>query len=87
MKIVGEVNIPGGRASMTLHTLNTVQIGPASKLRIVQFEGEVGFYLIRYDSREHELADTLHDTVQQAIEQAEFEYSITPKTWEFAKLN
>ncbi|MEM0983179.1 MAG: hypothetical protein AAGI17_04420 [Planctomycetota bacterium] len=54
---------------------------PAS-LQIEQFDGTSEFYLIRYDADHQEITDTLHGSVHQAMEQAEFELGITSARWE-----
>ena len=81
MKILAELSIPSGGVSAAVHTVNAEQLGPTFKLRIVQFSGEYGFYLIRYSSGGQELTDTLHDSVQDALVQAEFEYGVSPNLW------
>jgi hypothetical protein len=39
------------------------------------------FYLIHYDSEGNELSDTLHDGVEDAMEQAAFEFSVERSEW------
>lgn len=50
------------------------------ELRIIQL-GENGFYLIRLDKDGEELTDTFHESIDQAMHQARWEYSIEPNTW------
>ncbi|WP_052177634.1 hypothetical protein [Methylotenera sp. G11] len=69
------------------HTGNTKQIvdgvvlGPTSGLAICQYEGEDAFYLFGCDENWNSLSDTWHETLEDAKEQAEFEYEGTLKTW------
>jgi hypothetical protein len=81
MSILSEAEIPGGAASTAINTSNGDPVGPAFKLQIIQFEGEDGFYLIRYDSDGQELTDTLHERIEEALSQAQFEYGVTPDLW------
>ncbi len=42
-------------------------------------ENEV--YLIHYDYQGNDMADTLHDSIKDAMEQAEWEFSIKDSEW------
>ena len=50
-------------------------------LRAVRLAGESGVYLLRFDANGDEVADTLHDDLAQAMDQAQFEYGIDESTW------
>jgi hypothetical protein len=70
------------------HTGNCKQIvagelmGAASGLAICQYEGDDGYYLFGcYDERDI-LTDTWHETLEDAKEQAEFEYDGVSATWQ-----
>ncbi len=69
------------------HTGNTKQIvggvllGPAKGLAVCQYEGESAFYLFGCDEEWNSLSDTWHETLEDAKEQAEFEYEGTKETW------
>jgi hypothetical protein len=41
-----------------------------------------GFYLYRLDDRGHCIADTWHQTVEEAKAQANFEYEIREEDWQ-----
>lgn len=41
-----------------------------------------GIYLIRYDASGSEVGDTWHASIEDAKEQASFEYEIDPERWE-----
>jgi hypothetical protein len=59
-----------------------VIIGPASALAICHYDGEDGFYLFGCDENWNTVTDTLHETVEEAQAQAEFEYEGVSATWE-----
>ncbi len=61
---------------------NRVALLPPVMLRIVQYEGNDGVYLFYRDSDGVELTDTLHDSVEQAHEQARFEFNVDSTEWE-----
>jgi hypothetical protein len=83
MRVIASARIPGGANSRAEHTVDGVPVSSAFWLRIIQFEGEEGMYLIRYGVDQKELTDTLHDTLSAAMDQAEFEYGTTPGDWQF----
>jgi len=69
------------------HTGNTKQIvagvllGSAAGLAICQYDGEECFYLFGCDRKWNSLSDTWHEALEDAKEQAEFEYEGTMLTW------
>jgi hypothetical protein len=56
----------------THHYRDNRDSNPA-ELRIVTYENEPGFYLLHFDSQGKELTDTLHDTIVEALEEAQWE--------------
>jgi hypothetical protein len=52
----------------------------AYELRIIQLN-ENGFYLIRFDKHDKELTDTFHESVDEAMEQAKWEYDVESDAW------
>lgn len=55
--------------------------GAAAGLAIVYSEGEGAFYLFGCDAEWSCLADRWHETLDQAMAQAEIEYEGVTKTW------
>jgi len=51
-------------------------------LKIVQYQGATSYYLFYCDENGREVTDTLHDTVEEAQSQAEWEFGVTPEEWE-----
>ena len=70
------------------HTENCKQIvagelmGAAAGLAICQYEGEDSFYLFGCDKNWETVTDTWHQTLEDAKEQAEFEYEGVSATWQ-----
>jgi len=70
------------------HTGNCKQIvagelmGVAAGLAICQYEGEDSFYLFGCDENWETVTDTWHQTLEDAKEQAEFEYEGVSETWQ-----
>ncbi len=70
------------------HTGNCRQIvagvlqGAAAGLAICQYEGESCYYLFGCDLEWNSVTDTWHQTLEEAKEQAEFEYEGVSETWE-----
>jgi len=55
--------------------------GPAAGLAIGQYEGETAYYLFGCDTAWNTVTDTWHETLQGALQQAEFEYEGVSRTW------
>ena len=55
------------------------------ELKIIKIDPEPGFYLIYFDSKANELTDTLHDSLEAAMQQAEFEFNVKQNEWEDCK--
>lgn len=65
----------GARAhGRTRHTIGNKPAPLPVELQIVQFEGEDGYYLFYCDEKGREFTDTHHDSIQRAMEQAEWEF-------------
>jgi len=83
-QIFGEVDIseitPTGK---TKHTVDGVPISTEAKLRLVRLLGDSSIYLIHYGTNDEELTDTCHDSTEEALEQAKFEYGIEKCDWTF----
>jgi len=61
---------------------NGVEAPSPALLRIVQYEDSWGYYLFSCDADAAEFTDTLHETIDAAKEQAEFEFNVRPDEWE-----
>lgn len=57
--------------------------GPAAALAICQYGGESSYYLFACDAEWNSVTDTWHPTLEDAKEQAEFEYEGVSKTWQY----
>ncbi len=60
-------------------------MGPMAGLAVCQYAGDQAFYLFGCDPDWQSLTDTWHQTLEEAQQQAEFEYEGVSKTWVFAK--
>ncbi len=56
--------------------------GPVAALAICQYEGESAFYLFGCDSEWNSITDTWHQTLEEAKDQAAFEYEGVTATWQ-----
>lgn len=70
------------RTGKTRHYLGEDELPASKMLKIVKYEDENGFYLIHFDADGKEMTDTFHDTLDDAMEQAEWEYQVKPDEWE-----
>lgn len=53
-----------------------------TSLKIVQCRPDAGFYLLYFDASGKELTDTYHSTVNEAMEQAKWEFGVEVRDWE-----
>lgn len=65
----------------TRHELNGVLLPPPVLLRIVQYDGDPGYYLFYCDETGCEMTDTYHDSVEQAMAQANWEFNVKAEEW------
>ena len=65
----------------TSHFRHGKRLGLPTILKIVQYKGESGFLLVRYDESRAEMTDTFHESIELALEQAEWEYGVKPTEW------
>ena len=57
------------------------EVGPLSNLAIAKFADDAGYYLFGCDADWNCVTDTVHASVEDAKDQAEFEYQGTMATW------
>jgi hypothetical protein len=65
--------------SRTLHFEGGERVERAARIDLVRM-GRC-FYLLHYDKEGNELTDTCHDTVDEAMKQAEYEFDIKKQDW------
>ena len=65
----------------TRHFVGGVLWEGAHALRIVQYRGEAGFYLLYLDQAGNEVTDTRHESLTDAVSQANFEFGVEPADW------
>ena len=75
-----EVHKPTG---FTQHTVDDFFIDDKIvELKIIQYEGDEGYYLFYCDSDGNQLTDTYHESIASALEQAKLEFNIEFHEWE-----
>ncbi len=83
-KIIAKIDLaPFTHTQNTSHFRGDKELGKASFLKLVQFEGDNSVYLIHFDSDGNEMTDTCHSTIDEAIDQAKHEYRISKEDWDF----
>ena len=75
--VLGDHHLRPGR---TRHSLNGKDFPPFVSLEIAQFPTDSGFYLLHICAS-GEVADTWHETVEDAMHQAEFEFGVHKDEW------
>ena len=64
----------------TAHYAEGRRVDGIVRLEIEDDEGR-GFYRFHYDRSDRQVVDTWHETLDDAFEQARFEYGIGPDDW------
>ena len=54
----------------------------AVRVRIARYANDPGFYLLYFDANGDEMTDTYHDSIEDAMAQADFEFEVRPDEWE-----
>lgn len=62
--------------------VSTSELPPPHELVIAQLPPDEGYYLLYLDDLGNEITDTYHDSLGQALAQAEFEFRVQPEEWE-----
>lgn len=75
--IVGQALTTGN----TQHYAHGRLLSAAYGLAVCRYEKEEGYYLFSCNSEWKEFADTYHKTIEDAMEQAEFEYAGISDSW------
>ena len=70
--VLGHHHLRPGR---TRHMVNSKDFPPFVSLEIVQYPNDSGVYLLHICAS-GEVADTHHETVEEAMHQAEFEFGV-----------
>lgn len=81
---LGPEHRPTGK---TRHYLGTNELPPPTELRIVQYTEDPGYYLLYFNDLGEELTDTYHDSLTEAMEQAEWEFGVRPEEWRTSDLD
>jgi hypothetical protein len=66
------------------HSVGGQIMGAAAGLAICQYHDDHSYYLFYCDPAWNVITDTWHETTEDAMEQAEFEYEHVSATWERA---
>jgi hypothetical protein len=72
---------PAAHTGKTRHEVAGEPVKPASRLAIVRYPDESGFYVFYCDAAWSVLTDTWHESIEAAVAQAEFEYTGSSNAW------
>ena len=75
--VLGSHHLHPGR---TLHRVNSKDFSPFVSLEIAQYPEDSGFYLLHICS-DGAVVDTHHESMEEAIHQAEFEFGVQSNEW------
>ena len=64
-----------------IHTVGGEKILPPHELQIISYPDVEGFYLLYIDNNGEVITDTYHETLINALDQAEYEFNVLPSEW------
>ena len=73
-----------GPTGNTRHVRGGQPLPPPHELKVVQYPEDEGFYLLHFDARGEELTDTYHESIEDALAQADWEFNVRADEWEAA---
>ncbi|WP_299701527.1 hypothetical protein [uncultured Pontibacter sp.] len=81
-RVILYASLEGKKATgRTEHFHTGKSVNPTTGLAICKYDNEDGYYLFGCDLKWESVTDTLHETVEDAIEQAEWEYGDLSGAW------
>ena len=82
--ILNEKHIPTDK---TTHYAFGETLNKPFALQIVSFKNVEGYYLLYLNSKGEEMTDTFHESLEKAIEQANWEFNIKKEDWVEESIN
>lgn len=76
-----KLDSPHEPTGKTRHYIGDRELPAPNELQIVKYPDDAGYYLLYLGEGGSELTDTYHDSVEKAIEQAEWEFQVKPDEW------
>jgi hypothetical protein len=76
---LGSQHQPTGK---TRHFCGALELPAPHELRIVQYANDPGYYLFYCDETGKEFTDTYHDTLEESMAQADWEFGVKRSEWE-----
>jgi hypothetical protein len=69
----------------TRHVVGGTLIGKPSSLRVARYADDPGYYLLYLDEHGQETTDTCHQSLDDALHQATFEFGVQAHEWTVVK--
>ena len=82
-KILKEVSLERFFATgKTRHFSGNIELPKPDFLQIVKYEDDTGYYLFYLNGSKECMTDTYHETIKNAIDQAQWEFGVDANDWE-----
>lgn len=65
----------------TRHYQGNEPLPPPTQLQIMRYADDSGYYLLYLDAEGKKLTDTYHETLDEALAQATWEFGVEPSEW------
>lgn len=66
----------------TRHFHGSEELPQPVMLKVVKYIDDEGYYLFYCDASGEEFTDTYHESIEEALAQAEWEFGVKPDEWE-----
>ena len=81
-QVLREISLlPSTSTGRTKHFAGSRELPTPAKLQIAQYVNGSGFYLFYLDDHGSIMTDTFHDSMEGAMDQAQWEFDIEMKDW------
>ena len=81
-KVIKKISLRGVEATgRTNHFIGNQPMPKPASFQIAQYENDAGFYLFYLNEKNEIMTDTWHETIEEAMDQAEWEFRIDSKNW------
>jgi hypothetical protein len=81
-RVIKQISFEGIKATgRTNHLIGNQPMPKPASLQIAQYDNDAGFYLFYLNEKNEVMTDTWHETIEEAMDQAEWEFQIVSDEW------
>jgi hypothetical protein len=80
--LVPNLDADNAATGRTVHRAGAETLPAPVRLVIAQYDDQEDYYLIHFDGHGREITDTRHDSIADAMGQADWELQVKPEQWQ-----